>query len=192
MMLIMKLEDTSERKAMDMHDKTCFLQEVQNEHRKSADSSPVIKLDSDDEAAQQPGSASASRKTRVLIVAQHVSLQPLSSRPLAPRVSFGTMHLMQASDQKCAHCSHCVRNGEAAETRCIAPDAFSACAGEHMPAGAAVHAGRCQCAAAEALQGLPADALGHQAACQREGQKRPCHWLHYRATSEISTLPEPA
>ena len=63
MLLIMKLEDTSERKAMDMHDKTCFLQEVQNEHRKSADSSPVIKLDSDDEAAQQPGSASASRKT---------------------------------------------------------------------------------------------------------------------------------
>ena len=50
-MLIMKLEDTSERKAMDMHDKTCFLQEVQNEHRKSADSSPVIKLDSDDEAS---------------------------------------------------------------------------------------------------------------------------------------------
>ena len=25
-----------------------------------------------------------------------------------------------------------------------------------------------------------------------KARKRPCHWLHYRATSEISTLPEPA
>ena len=81
-----------------MHDKAYFLQEVQSEHKKSADSSPVIKLDSDDEAAQQPSSASAPHKKRVLIVAQHVSLQPLVPQPLAPGVLTGTMHLMQASD----------------------------------------------------------------------------------------------
>ena len=73
-----------------------FLQEVQNEHRNSAQSSPVIKLDSDDEAAQQPSSASALHKTRVLIVAQHVSLKP--SYCLAPRVLHGTVHTMKALD----------------------------------------------------------------------------------------------
>ena len=64
----------------------------------------MIKLDSDDEALQQPSSTSAPRKTRVLIVAQHVSLQPLPFRPLAAKVLFGTVHLMQASDQQCRYC----------------------------------------------------------------------------------------
>ena len=164
-----------------MHDRSMSLQEVRNEHMRSIESSPVIALGSDDEPAQQPSSASAPCKTRVLIVAQHVSVQPFSSQG-----PVGTVHLMKLPVDECSCCGRSVHSEQSAKTCCIATDALSACAGKHVPAGAAVHAGRCQRTAAEALWGLPADAPGHQAARQqqRKGQKCPCKWLYCRATSE--------